>query len=299
MKKVLVLVGIAVLVWAIMQFPRVMINPGELLADHQDIRDKCTECHDPFWGISTEKCISCHKLDEIGLDDSGTNVSFHAKLENVECTSCHTEHIGLHPADVVGKFNHEMLGSEISGNCTSCHGTQNDSLHAHVSTNCGDCHTTTDWKSVSFNHNEITGGASQNCLACHTKPDDSYHQSLTGNCSECHSTSQWKPSTFDHSEYFVFDNHHNTQCSTCHPGNDYSTYTCYGCHEHNESNIRSEHQEEGIVNFSDCASCHHSGDEDEAGEHGHGEGSDHNNANDLQNFIDHQDNNGRDDDDDD
>ena len=46
--------------------------------------------------------------------------------------------------------------------------------------------------------------------------------------------------------------------------NDYSNYTCYGCHEHSRSRIRKEHVEEGIHDYENCAECHRSGDEDEA-----------------------------------
>lgn len=46
--------------------------------------------------------------------------------------------------------------------------------------------------------------------------------------------------------------------------NDYSSYTCYGCHEHSRSKIREEHVEEGIYDYENCVECHRSGDEDEA-----------------------------------
>jgi hypothetical protein len=48
---------------------------------------------------------------------------------------------------------------------------------------------------------------------------------------------------------------------------DYSRYTCYGCHEHSRSGIREEHLEEGIRDFEDCVECHRSGDAED-GEHG-------------------------------
>ena len=51
---------------------------------------------------------------------------------------------------------------------------------------------------------------------------------------------------------------------TCHIDNDYSNYTCYGCHEHSRSKIREEHVEEGIYDYENCVECHRSGDEDEA-----------------------------------
>ena len=46
--------------------------------------------------------------------------------------------------------------------------------------------------------------------------------------------------------------------------NDYSNYTCYGCHEHSRSKIREEHVEEGIHDYENCTECQRSGDEDEA-----------------------------------
>lgn len=45
-------------------------------------------------------------------------------------------------------------------------------------------------------------------------------------------------------------------CETCHKNNDYSLYTCYGCHEHSQAKIRAEHVEEGIQNFENCVECH-------------------------------------------
>ena len=45
-------------------------------------------------------------------------------------------------------------------------------------------------------------------------------------------------------------------CETCHKNNDYSRYTCYGCHEHSQAKIRAEHVEEGIRDFENCVECH-------------------------------------------
>ncbi|MFI3185772.1 MAG: hypothetical protein QX198_07300, partial [Methylococcaceae bacterium] len=57
------------------------------------------------------------------------------------------------------------------------------------------------------------------------------------------------------------DGDHHTRCGTCHVGNDYSHYTCYGCHEHSPESIRREHIKEGIPNFENCVQCHRSGNE--------------------------------------
>ncbi|MDH3713273.1 MAG: hypothetical protein OET44_05415 [Gammaproteobacteria bacterium] len=50
----------------------------------------------------------------------------------------------------------------------------------------------------------------------------------------------------------------------CHIDGDYSSYTCYGCHEHSRSEIREKHAEEGIYDCDNCVECHRSGDEEEA-----------------------------------
>jgi len=302
MRKLYALGIIVLLVWLIIQFPHLMLNPGELTSGHQELNNKCMECHDPFRGITSDKCISCHKPEEIGKDSAGdsTFIAFHAKLTSLECISCHTDHKGLHPTRGMAGFDHTMLSVSDREKCTSCHSAQTDRLHMQLSGNCGSCHNTDSWSgTITFDHSKIEGEGRNNCTSCHDKPADAYHGSVTGNCSECHGTNQWVPSTFDHSAYFVFDKHHQTTCATCHTNNDYTNYTCYGCHEHSEANIREEHQEEGISNFSDCASCHHSGDEEDAEYRG---GSDResngNEADQIQQYLDNKENHDKKDDDD-
>jgi hypothetical protein len=81
---------------------------------------------------------------------------------------------------------------------------------------------------------------------------------LTGGCAQCHQTQAWKPATFDHDKHFLLDENHNVSCVTCHAANDYSKYTCYGCHEHTPENVLREHREEGIRNLDNCVRCHRS-----------------------------------------
>lgn len=61
----------------------------------------------------------------------------------------------------------------------------------------------------------------------------------------------------------ITDIYDQTRCVTCHVGNDYNRYTCYGCHEHTPENIKREHVEEGIRNFDHCVACHRSANEQE------------------------------------
>ncbi len=270
MKKLIVIGIVAVCIVLIYQYPHAMLNPGEIVEGHQQLTDNCLACHNPFFGISNDKCISCHKLSDIGKDTlmlndtsiSNRKVVFHQHLSNQKCTSCHTDHKGLKPEMTLHGFNHEMLPATIISNCYSCHSQPSDILHKQLTTACNNCHTTKGWKnSVTFNHNMIQGDIKNNCAACHTNPGDSLHKQVIDQCDKCHSTNQWKPSTFDHSTYFQLDGDHNVKCNTCHINNNFSAFTCYGCHEHSESKIISEHNEEGIYNITNCSSCHRSGNE--------------------------------------
>lgn len=269
MKKVIVLALVVVCILLMYQFPHAMLNPGELSQGHQKLNNKCLDCHNPFWGIANDKCITCHKLSEIDKDTMemlqgdavSTKIRFHKFLANQKCTSCHTDHKGLKPEMTLSEFNHDLLPTAMINSCNKCHGQPSDNLHRQLTDNCSSCHNSKGWKQeVVFHHDMIQIAAKTNCVSCHETPDDNFHKQLKDNCDKCHSTTKWKPSTFDHSLYFLLDNDHNVECKTCHTNNNYSVYTCYSCHEHSESKIQDEHYEHGIYQFNDCASCHRSSD---------------------------------------
>ncbi|MCX6290187.1 MAG: class III cytochrome C family protein [Bacteroidetes bacterium] len=284
MKKTIAWGIAAVCIWMMIQFPHAMLNPGELVKGHQDLNQKCLACHNPFWGIATDKCIACHTLSEIGKDtidfkdslSKRNKILFHQNLSNTECTLCHTDHKGIKPDVSLSNFSHDLLSGGDASKCNSCHPSPSDNLHKQVSASCNNCHNTKGWKSsVIFNHDMIQGTDTNNCSACHQKPNDSYHNALKDNCNKCHGTDKWIPSTFDHSSCFQLDQNHNATCVTCHTNNNFSAYTCYGCHEHSENNTAGKHIEHGIGNFSNCVSCHKSGNEHDMegrenskGEHG-------------------------------
>jgi hypothetical protein len=262
MKKLFVLIAIGMIVVLIMRFPHAMISPGELAAGHQKLNNECFDCHKPFGGISNDKCISCHKLTEIGNDSLGKNnkINFHEKLSSLECSSCHSEHQGKFPKTKINSFKHDLLSVDLMNNCNSCHAKPTNKLHLQVTTKCISCHSTSNWKNaIQFNHEEILN--SNSCASCHKKPNDNFHSIISNDCMKCHTTQQWVPSTFDHTKYFRLDGNHNATCVTCHQNNNLAAYTCFGCHEHAEVDVIAEHNEEGIYNISDCASCHKSGSE--------------------------------------
>lgn len=271
MKKFFILIVIIGSVTITYLLPHRMINPGELSQGHQNIDDKCLSCHKPFRGISNDKCISCHRLAEIGKDtlfsiDTLTNKSrvlFHESFINQDCIACHSDHKGIDPKLSLTKFEHSLITKPLLNNCVGCHKIPENELHKQLTTDCKSCHNTNSWKLLgTFNHELIEGVIKNNCISCHQSPNDTFHQAIKTNCNECHTTNKWLPSTFNHSKFFVLDKDHSpNKCSTCHVDNNFKTYTCYGCHEHSEANIRSEHLEEGIRDFQDCVLCHKSADE--------------------------------------
>lgn len=245
------------------KYPHIMLNPGELIEGHQKLDGNCVSCHELFWGIPNEKCIACHKLDEIGrkADTNASNrkILFHNSLGRQKCTACHTDHKGLNSETAYNAFDHDLLSENIKTRCGDCHIKPSGKLHEQLSATCSDCHNTKGWKSsVAFDHNAIVAMDKADCLACHQKPEDSFHGSFSNKCSDCHNTDKWVPSTFDHSVYFLLDQNHDAECKTCHSQGNFSIYTCYGCHEHSEGKIQEEHSEEGVYNFSYCISCHRS-----------------------------------------
>ena len=270
MKKTIILSIIVLCAGLTYFYPHAMLNPGKLVQAHQSLHNTCNSCHTAFSGIPNAKCISCHALADIGKDTTlragagGTKILFHQQLSGQSCVACHTDHKGVIPATLLSGFKHDILSQNILTNCVSCHNKPADNMHKQLSTNCISCHTPSGWKSgVVFNHDMIQGVDKTNCISCHQQPTDATHQFFTGSCSSCHSTSKWVPSSFDHSKYFQLDQNHNTSCKTCHTSPSFKTYSCYGCHEHSESNIFSKHNEEGIYNFNNCVSCHRSGNEHE------------------------------------
>lgn len=236
--RLVLLINLAAMTGLTFLLPAPMVAPGGLIEGHEPLASDCLACHQPFAGASSERCIACHAVAEIGLRTvAGVSleasartatepraVAFHQELREPACVACHSDHAGVLRYRDARRFSHALLKAR----------------------------------------------AAEECSSCHPRPEDELHEALSGQCSACHTVEGWTPATFDHAESFVLDRDHDVECSTCHITSDYSEYTCYGCHEHSERGIRAEHEEEGIRDFQDCVECHRSADEDEAEEHGRG-----------------------------
>jgi hypothetical protein len=225
------------IVFAILAFvyPHLMVGPGKLIPGHNKLEADCFACHAPFIGADSQRCITCHKPTDIGrLTTVGQPVE----------------------KPLTATPFHQKLVKE---DCVACHSDHAGVKRFRVQGR--------------FNHTLLQKGTRAECQGCHLSPKDSLHQQITGNCSQCHSQEKWTPATFDHDKLFELDRDHNDRCVTCHARNDYSRYTCYGCHEHTPENIRRKHIKESIRNYDNCVECHRNADEhDIRGPYGNGGG---------------------------
>jgi hypothetical protein len=210
------LVGLAALAFV---YPQFMVAPGTVVPAHASFETNCFACHAPLRGAVAERCIACHAVADIGLR--------------------RTTGAAIVRAKAIVPFHQGLL----SQNCMACH-----TDHAAPAL--------TPRNGLPFSHTLLNVAVRENCTACHTAPATATHRGMTGQCSQCHGQDRWKPATFDHARFFVLDRDHNAACTTCHTTGDRRQYTCYGCHEHTEANIRAKHVREGIRNFENCVSCH-------------------------------------------
>ncbi len=275
-------VNLLALVALVFVYPHLMVSPGPLVKGHADLATDCFACHAAWRGASSARCIDCHAVADVGLKTTKgvpiagavVKTSFHQQLIEQDCMACHSDHQGPKLTKRSRKpFSHALLKPALRDGCATCHAAPKDSVHRDLKVECGQCHQTTAWKPAHFDHAVLAKAALERCQGCHNPPTDRLHRQIQGSCQSCHQTSAWKPATFDHDKYFVLDGDHQATCDTCHKNNDYCRYTCYGCHEHSQANIRAKHIEEGITQFENCVKCHRDP-RVEPGEGGDGEGED-------------------------
>jgi hypothetical protein len=231
----LIAINLCMLIGIIFVWPQYMVAPGPLIPAHAAIAKDCFACHAPLQGASAARCISCHKIADIGLRTTagvalGTGrAAFHQSLSQPDCMACHTDHSG--PALV------RRPGP-------------------------------------SFAHDQLRDTVRQQCARCHRAPPTVLHAGAGANCAQCHKQTAWKPATFDHARLFALTGPHAAACTTCHIGGDHARYTCFGCHQHQPDQIRARHAREGIGNTANCVRCHRGGAGGDRENEGHGRGDD-------------------------
>ncbi len=223
----LIAANLLVVVALTFAYPHLMVSPGPLVRGHAELATDCFACHAPLRGASSKRCVACHALPDIGLRT--------------------TQGAPLAQRTVKTAFHQELIEQD----CMACHSDHQGPLQTQRSRK-------------PFSHALLRAPVRELCDSCHKAPTDSLHRQITGNCKQCHSQERWKPASFDHDKLFVLDRDHDTTCVTCHSNNDFSRFTCYGCHEHSPDKVRREHLEEGIRDFANCVECHRSASEEPA-----------------------------------
>jgi hypothetical protein len=246
-------------------YPNFMVSPGPVAPAHAALATDCFACHAPFRGASSSRCIACHVVPDIGirttkgatLPQTGVRTSFHQHLREQDCIACHAGHQGSNVSQIGHKeFTHELLSPDIRDRCDTCHARPKNAFHSNLTMPCGQCHKPQGWKPAMFDHALLAKGVLDRCETCHKPPANTLHNQIKGNCGQCHSPARWKPTTFDHTKFFALNDDHNVPCATCHTNNDFTRYTCYGCHEHQPDRLRAKHREEGIRDIESCIKCH-------------------------------------------
>ena len=254
----------------------------------------CSDCHgDDVTTFASDSCQTCHAQIDIAFTQA------HLLSFGMECLACHDGIDRYGDDFNHNAFTFQLVGGHTEATCTGCHldarsivdlqsapqdcyscHYQVDEHQGQFGTQCDACHTPENWDAVSFDHslsnfpltgahitvnceschiNGVFASTQSACVSCHAEPIEHAGQFGT-DCEACHTTTAWTPATFSGDHTFPLNHGESGQvsCTTCHPVN-YTTYTCYGCHEHTESNIISEHREEGISDFQNCVECHADG----------------------------------------
>lgn len=242
----------------------------------------CAGCHqDPHAFSLGMECTKCH--DQYSWRPTGL-IGEHARTRFpligvhaiADCESCHE-------GAAAGRFQGAPL------QCVICH--QDDLARAvtpdHAAngwiSDCQRCHQADRWDDAVVQHSffPLTGGHALDCSECHTTPGIftglsrdcfSCHEAdylaapnhtasgYSTDCAQCHSIFGWIPASIDHT-FFPLQGNHNVSCSICHDSGSLTTFTCFNCHEHNQSDTDNDHDEVSgyTYNSAACYNCHPSG----------------------------------------
>lgn len=184
----------------------------------------------------------------------------YARFDQAVCAACHAEIDAAFMKEHESAFGKDCLGChDGSGNTSVDHSKFAFKLTGeHASVACGDCH-------KGAQSLQDYQDAPQDCYSCHAK-DDEHDGAYGRGCGACHSAKGWGDVTFDH-EVFPLDHGSDEKkatCETCHP-NGTDAYTCFGCHEHTQSNVIGKHEGKSLAELQDCVRCHEGGGGGEGG----------------------------------
>ncbi|MEA4937137.1 hypothetical protein SDC9_86477 [bioreactor metagenome] len=253
-----------------------------------EAKSECSTCHaDIHEGTVGKDCERCHTtnswiVNNIRQIHQQEGFPLLGPHNTADCNRCHLSSTKL-------RFDN------IRSDCYACHSSEYESTtnpnHKSVGfdTDCERCHNLTgqNWLGSGYNHNffPLKGGHEIECNRCHTQGYKglssecvSCHLTdyntatnpshVTANfskeCNTCHSINSWKPATFNHDSQFfpIYSGKHRGEwesCTDCHTNtNNYSSFTCTNCHEHNKTSMDNKHRGRSgyVYNSVNCYSCH-------------------------------------------
>jgi len=121
-----VIVLFAWVIWGSLKYPETLWAPGDLSRFHSDIT-ACSDCHHPFHGPTSDKCINCHNENYFAARSKSQVSEFHQQSirKRTPCSNCHTEHRGALAQITIGAlFNpHGEFVFLATGtkSCSACH----------------------------------------------------------------------------------------------------------------------------------------------------------------------------------
>jgi hypothetical protein len=212
-----------------------------LTGAHTIIADDCAACHNGDYVNTPNTCAGCHTSDY----NQTSNPDHGAIGIPTDCVMCHTTNPDWIPATFPIHDDYYPLNG----------------AHAAIANNCIDCH----------NGNYIN--TPNTCVGCHqsdydqtTDPDHAAANFPT-DCAACHNENAWAPSTWDHDGmYFpIYSGKHDGEwntCADCHTNpNDYSVFSCLGCHLPGQTNDDHTGVSGYVYESGACLSCHPDGED--------------------------------------
>jgi len=266
----------------------------ECIACHRTEYQGATTINHVAAGFSTE-CTTCHNTTlwrggvRFAHADAASGFPLLGAHARITCESCHTvpgfqtifparsanDCIACHQAD----FQREHSGAGFPTTCASCHsvdtwrgavasheaaGVNFPLLGAHARIKCSSCHVIPGFQTI------FSPRDANDCIACHQADFQREHtgSGFPTTCASCHTTDTWNGATFkDHDARFfpIFSGKHRgrwSSCQTCHTTpNNFSSFTCFSCHEHSQARTNGKHREVGGYAYVSrlCLACHPGG----------------------------------------
>jgi hypothetical protein len=234
---------------------------------HEKMRFECNECH------------TAASWKEIAFDHQKTRFSLDGRHMALRCVQCHDiKNFGSASSDCVSCHT-DIHQAKLSNSCDRCHTTRSwvvNAIQAHANTSFPliGVHARLDCKSCHIS--EIEGEYSfvkSECVACHSadfqRAQSPSHTAMSfgTRCEDCHNPLGWQPASFNrHDAFFpIMTGVHAgrwNSCADCHAnGQDFSIFSCFGCHEHSQARMDGGHGDVRGYSYDSnaCFSCHRTG----------------------------------------